>query len=553
MQSAWCVYPADPERARTLAETARVHPTTAQLLLNRDIRDSTQAARFLHPTFGALQDPRMLPDMEKAVFRLRQAVSQHESIMVFSDSDVDGLTSGAIVYELLADLGASVQARQSNRILEGYGLPQVLVDELRRSAVSLLVLVDCGTNQADAIQQLHAAGIETVIIDHHVPLEAWAKPCALVNPHRTQGPGLELCSAGLAFKLAHAMLDGCADEARLRQYADLAALGTLADCVPLTGENRIIVSEGLPQIFRTHRRGLRRLCEVVELSEPEPEHVLKRLVPKLNAAGRLGDCTAVWPLLLGGELRQLDEWLARVEASHATTKRLHGQIQAQAQEQVNRLHFGDEFVMVLSRAGWHQGLMGPLAAQLARRYGRPAIAIAMDGMRGVGSGRSVPMFNLLNALKSCRELLVRFGGHAQACGLTIDQKHLERFRIVINEQAKRSLGRQGLLKTRVIDLELPLCDVTELWVGETSRLAPFGQGNVRPTIVIRGVTIQVKSPRVASVCDEGRSLPAKGQFSGVSSGGRYDVIATPVWTGSEVALMLNDVKGSEEPSLHVHS
>jgi single-stranded-DNA-specific exonuclease len=556
MSSVWRVHPPEPALARALAGEAGVHPATAQLLLNRGIRGRDEALRFLHPRTAQLGDPFRLPEMPLAVERLRRAISHREPILIFGDSDVDGLTATAILYEVLKSQGGVVSARQSNRITGGYGLPKALVQAIRRTRTKVLILVDCGTNQPEEIRLLHGCGIDTIIVDHHVPLEGWARPCALVNPRKARGRGYgdEFCSAGLALKVAQALL-GDGGGASLEPYLDLATLGTLADCSPLTGENRAIVAEGLPRLLRTHRRGLWRLCEATKVASPDPEQVLRRLIPRLNASGRLGDSTAVWKLLLEEvEERRIDEWLASSEEAHGTTKQLHRQIIMEAQEQVNRLSFKDELVMVVSAGGWHRGLMGPLASQLAQRYNRPVIAIAMDGAQGTGSGRSVPIFNLLAALQACQDLLVRFGGHAQACGLTVDRKHLEAFRALVNQQARRSMGREGLVRTRLVDLELPLEGVTPDWVEDVGRFRPFGQGNPRPTVAIRNVAIEPQSARTAVVSDGTRRIAARGSFAeGLLEGrfdggrGRHDVVASPALEEGELVLMVSDVKDGAAP------
>ena len=396
MQSMWKVEPSDPPRAQALARGAGIDDITAQFLLNRGVHTPAQAQRFFNPSLDGLQDPMVLPDMAKAVKRIRRAIEHGEPIMVFGDSDVDGLTASVIVYEVLRSLGAHVRAKQANRIADGYGLPAGLVRQLCRSATKLLVMVDCGTNQAEAIRTLHAHGIDTIVIDHHVLMDGWAQPHALINPHRADGPGRELCSAGLVFSVARALVE---NPAQTDAYLDLAALGTLADCSPLRGDNRILVSSGLKRLVHSDRPGVQRLCEATGLTQPEPDHVVRRLVPRLNASGRLGNPEAVWHLLCRQTQETTEAWMASAESAHTQTKRLHRQTIGEAQEQVNRLHFRDQYVLVVSREGWPQGLMGPVASLLSERYGRPAIAIAMQEQRGVGSGRSVPVYDLLSGLK----------------------------------------------------------------------------------------------------------------------------------------------------------
>lgn len=548
MHTIWRTQPTDPPRAGRLADELGIDPITAQLLLNRGVQDRAQGERFLDPRVESLGDPFELSDMERGIRRLQQAIAHREPILIFSDSDVDGLTASVILYEVLRSVGAVVRARVSNRIADGYGLPRALVHQIARSATRLLLLVDCGTNQPEEIRLLAKRGIDAVIIDHHVPLEEPARPHALINPHCGTGAGKELCSAGLAVKVAQALLGGGTLHERVAEYLDVAALGTLADCAPLVGDNRAIVSEGLARIVRSHRPGLKRLCEATRLHEPDPGQIARRLIPRLNASGRLGDATAAWKLLRRDESIRVDEWLAATDTAHGTTKALHRRIMAEAYEQVNRVHFREQFVVMVSGRGWHQGLMGPLASQLAQRYGRPAIAIAMDERRGIGSGRSIPLFNLLEALRACQGFLVRFGGHAQACGLTVDRRQWEEFRARLNHEVRLSLGERGLLRSRVADVELPLSAIQPRWVGEIERLAPFGYGNPRPTVLLRGLTIEPTASRTAVLSDGARRIAARGRWDSVLPEGRYDVVASPTLAAGERVLTVSDVRAAAGPS-----
>lgn len=547
--SRWHVHQADPPAACRLAAELGVDPVTAQLLINRGFRHPPQASRFLSPTLHTLEDPSRVSGISRAAARLGEAIARRERIMIFGDSDVDGLTAGVILYDVLRELGAEVEAKQSNRLADGYGLPGALAREIPSSGAALLVLVDCGTNQADDLRLLQEAGVEVIVIDHHLPASgAAAEPSVLVNPHLTGGGGKELCSAGLAFKVAQALLGDAGRSHRVARLLDLAALGTLADCAPLIGDSRVMVAEGLPRITQSHRIGLARLCEDTQTSTPSAEQVLKRLTPRLNASGRLGDPAAVWHLLLSAEPDRIEEWLLQAGRAHATTKQLYRRMIAEAQEHVSRLHFRDEQVLVLSSRSWHPGLMGPLASQLVQRYGRPAIAVAVGAGQGIGSGRSVPRINLLALLQACGDLLVRFGGHAQACGLTIEPRHLASFREGINRQARGALEASGWVKTRTVDLELPLGEVTSRWVGEAGRFAPFGQGNPRPTVMVRGVRIARRSASTAVLSDGSAERTLRGRFDGIEPEERQDVVVRPSLMNGELTLRLDDARGGAEPS-----
>ena len=548
-RSAWEVRPADPQRAAALATGCGVEPLVGQLLLNRGVTEPTEARRFLSPELDHLGDPFALPDMTRAASRIRRAITAREAMLVFGDSDVDGMTASAILYEVLLSLGAQVTVRLSNRLVDGYGFPKRLIKRLSRSRIRLVILVDCGTNQLEEIRALAQQGVETVVLDHHVPTEQTAEPVALVNPYRGDGAGLGLCSAGLAMKLVQAL---CPDDARRVAHSlDLAALGTLADHAPLLGDNRILVSAGLARILETPRPGLQRLCEAVRLKQPTPGQILQRVVPRLNAPGRLGEAAAVWKLLVESSTQTTNRLTARLADAHATTKALSRQTLAEAYEQVNRIHFKNEFVMVLGRRGWHPGLMGPLAAQLLERYARPAIAIAFDERTGVGSGRSPSAFNLFEALRACQGMLLRYGGHPQACGLTIHAGQLERFREFINRHAETALGRRSLVRTLSIDAELTLGDVTPHLAATIERFKPFGPGNPRPLVLIRKVTVEMHEAGETWLTDGPARVRVRGKVVGLTSSERYDVVASPVSVAQEVALSLCDARLSTADDMSV--
>lgn len=541
------MHTSDRQAAEGLAHAACVHPITAQLLLNRGITTAAQAKRFLQPSLLSLGDPLGLVDMQRAVDRLRKAIASHDPILIFGDSDVDGITASLILYEVLRELGGKVFVKHSNRLLDGYGLSASLTQSLKDSDIRLLVLVDCGTNQAGAIEDLALWGIETIVIDHHVPLEGLRRQFLCVNPHLDRGMGRELCSAGLAFKVAQALLDTKGHH-KLTRWLDVATLGLLADYSPLQAESRIIVSEGLKRVVGSHRPGLRQLCELTRTLKARCDSIIRQLVPLLNANGRLGNAEASWHLLREDLDSSMDHWMGRTQRAHQTVKQLYRQTMPEAESQVSRMHFRDHYVIVIARYGWHPGLMGILASRLAQRYGRPTLAIAFGKENeGVGSGRSALSFNLLEALVSCQQLLIRFGGHAQACGLTVHAKHLESLREAINHHAKGRLGSSGLIPQNTFDVELSLDALESSWVGELEGLAPFGPGNPRPSVVIRCLSIESSSPRKAWLTDGQTRVQARGPFKEIERGVRYDVVGNPTIEEEGIVLAISDVKVSAAP------
>jgi single-stranded-DNA-specific exonuclease len=402
-------------------------------------------------------------------------------------------------------------------------------------------LTDCGTNQPEIVEQLQRSNIDTIILDHHQPKDP-ARPLALINPQcGSSAVGKELCSAGLAFKLAQALFHR--DSQQYRVFLDLAAIGTLADYAPLRGENRILVQEGLQALPQTTRPGLQRLMADLEITTPRPDTLIKRLIPRLNSAGRLGDASAVWQMLRQHASAIHETWAEAVEVAHHRTKHLHRQALAQAIEQVDRLHFRDQHVVVVSRRGWPQGLMGPLATQLVKRFERPAIAIATHAGQGVGSVRSVPLLNMLEILEQCRGMLTRFGGHAQACGITLEEHQIEPFRHLVNQQVG-SIRLQHSGAAEVFDLELTADELTPDWVQQLDDLAPHGAGNPHPCVVLRQVRLQPRSPRRAEAVLGGRSFLLKGEVP--TAGLYYDLVVSPAVEKGAITLTLRNIRESDE-------
>ena len=539
-RSKWQLCPADSIAASRLAHACGLPTLIAQFLLNRGVRDPHRVERFFSPTLAALGDPLELPDMPQAVARIRRAVASRSPIMVFGDSDADGITAATMVAELLTSLGAKTVVRISNRLTHGYGFPSERLRDIVRLKVKLVILVDCGTNQAEEVQLLAKHRIETIVLDHHLPTDRLARPAALVNPHHRGAWGKELCSAGLAFKLAQAMWG--IDDERLESFLELAAIGTLADYAPLSGENRALVTLGLRRLTHTHRPGLRLLCEAVQITRATPEQVLQRLTPCLNAAGRLGEATAVWRLLAETSSRRAQRLIRTVERIHHTSKALHRHILAEANEQASRLHFKDHAVVVIGRRGWHPGFMGPVAAQLADRFGRPAIAVAMDDTTAVGSGRSFGMVNLFEALRACEGMLRRYGGHARACGLTLDPENLERLREQLNRYAQAAGVHAHAGRTLTIDADVGLEDVTPEVASAMERFAPFGPENERPLVMIRQVRLEEDASRIPWLTDGRITRRIWGKRLDLHSDECYDLVGSPRAVGGDAAMSLYEAR-----------
>jgi len=493
MKFRWLPLTPQPLLADSLAGQLKISPLLAQCLLNRGFSDSALCEGFLHPRLKQLADPFLLPDMDKAVGRLLRARQMEESVVIFGDYDVDGVTSTTLLMEVLRRLGWRANAYLPHRMDEGYGLSQDGVENcLRKFPGSLLLAVDCGSTAVETIAWLKGQGVEVVVLDHHQISSPAPAAVALVNPHRTTASESvgrdfrELCSAGLAFKLAHALVKRGREigmpealEFDLRPLLDLVALGTIADLVPLVGENRILVCAGLERLNSTQRPGLVALKEVsqtpVRIGAFE---VGFQLAPRLNASGRLETAEESLHLLMAESLEEAMPLAQNLDARNRERQQIERTIAEEAAGAVRaRFNPDTDFVIVEGRLLWHIGVVGIVASRVLQEFYRPTIIIGGEGENWRGSGRSIAGFDLAVALRECSDLLVRHGGHAMAAGLTIHPNQLDAFRARLNEVARRALKIDDLQAPLRLDAEVGLRDLTVDTLGELDRLKPLGQGN----------------------------------------------------------------------------
>lgn len=506
MKYRWNIAPAQPAVVADLAGQLGISRLLAQCLLNRDLMDPGKAAAFLDPRLKHLADPFLLPDMGKAVERLFIARERQEAIVVFGDYDVDGVSSTALLYEVLSRLGWTVHYYLPSRIDEGYGLSQDAVENcLARFPVTLLLAVDCGSTTVSSVAFLRDRGVDVIVLDHHQVSTPAPDAVALVNPFiavqrgTVQGipPFGELCSVGLAFKLAHAVvkrgreagLEG-AEDFDLRPLLDLVALGTIADIVPLTGENRILVSAGLNRLCSTQRPGLVALKQVSQcpLSLGVTE-VGFQLAPRLNASGRLETAEGSLKLLLAQTLAEALCLAHELDGQNRERQKIERAILDEAVEVVrSKFKPESDYVIVEGQEPWHIGVVGIVASRILQQFYRPTIIIGGDGATWRGSGRSVAGFDLAAALRECNDLLVRHGGHAMAAGLSVKPDNVEALRSRLNNLAARALTPDLLQPPLRLDAEVTLGELTLESVTALERLRPQGQGNPSVQLCSRGLT-----------------------------------------------------------------
>ncbi|MCG3150270.1 MAG: Single-stranded-DNA-specific exonuclease RecJ [Verrucomicrobiae bacterium] len=486
MNKRWLIAPVDPARCQTLASELALPVPLAQTLINRGFDDVEAARRFLNPQLRQLGDPFALPAMLPAVERILAALDQGERIVIYGDYDVDGVTSSALLGYVLRAAGGAVTNFLPHRLDEGYGLSAAGIARCRQEHnPQLLIAVDCGTSSRAEIAGLTQAGIDVIVLDHHEPPAELPECVALVNPKC--GAAEPFASVGLAFKLAHALLKQrreLSERIDLREHLDLVALGTVADIVPLVDENRILVKAGLERLPVTKKVGLRALLEVAGVEgEVSPYHIGFRLGPRLNAAGRLADAMAALELVLTGDAGRAAELAAQLDEQNAERQ----QLEDRTLQAALRLVDERDRVFVVADEGWHPGVIGIVASRLAQRFYRPTVVI---GQGGKGSGRSVTGFSLVAALTGCAELLVKFGGHEMAAGLTIEPGRVAALRERLNAQAGEWPGPMVR-----IDAVVKLGELTREFVAAVAQFEPCGAENPAPVFAALGVRLAGK-PRV---------------------------------------------------------
>jgi single-stranded-DNA-specific exonuclease len=469
-----------------------------RLLWQRGLTDPEAAHRFLHPTLAHLHDPLRLADMGRAVDRLLAAVARGERIAVHGDYDVDGITSTVIVRRVLELLGGDVGHFGPERIRDGYGLNIPAIERLHAEGARVIVSVDCGIRGAEAARRAKELGIDLIITDHHEPDDALPDAFAVINPKRPDCtyPDKDLAGVGVALKVVQALCTRSGHDRWVPGFIKLAALGTLADVVPLLGENRVIASLGLDALSRgPHKAGLRALLEVCGLygKRVESQNVAFMLAPRLNAAGRMSTPDLALRLLLASDDSCLDEARALAEQLNRENERRQQEERAMVVE-ARRLVDGDpdigaRSVLVVGGDGWHRGVIGIVASKLVEAYHRPAVVLAIDGETAHGSCRSIPGFDMLAALDACAPLLERFGGHKMAAGLTLARARVKEFRAALATVGEDRLTPDDLRPKLRLDAPLGFRAITDRFYEDLGRMAPFGMANPRPVFFARGAAV----------------------------------------------------------------
>jgi single-stranded-DNA-specific exonuclease len=513
----WRLLPHDRAAVERLASALQLGPIVAQLLLNRGLGDAAAARRFLDAALTGLHPPELLPGVAEAAERIFAAIGAGRRLCVYGDYDVDGVTGSAILLTGLKLLGATVDLYVPHRLEEGYGLNAEALRQIAESGVSLVVTVDCGIASLHEAEEAKRLGLELIVTDHHEFKDSLPGAAVLVHPRLpgTAYPFGKLSGSAVAFKLAWALAQRACGSAkvtpRFREYlldsVALAALGVVADVVPLHDENRILVRHGLQRLRQTSLPGLQALCASAGFA---PGAALRasdigfKIAPRLNAAGRLGCARLVVDLLTTPRHEQAVELSRYLEEQNIQRQTLERRMVSEARKLIEEQKRGDDAALVLAQPGWHGGVIGIVAGRVAELYGRPALMIALpaadaDGRHvGAGSGRSIHGFALHEALRACGDLLLSHGGHAAAAGFRVLPENIDAFRTRLCAYAAERFPAGPVTPTLILDAETPLSMLTLGLLADLDRLEPYGAENRRPLFLAGGLQIKGEPRKVGA-------------------------------------------------------
>ena len=553
----WHVAQENSAAAERLADAGYPYLVSG-VLASRGVECAEDAAEFLTQETSLTYSPFLMRDMDKAVERIAQAVAAGERIAIFGDYDVDGITATCIMVDYLKSRGADVLHYIPRRIEDGYGLSRDAIEGLRKGGATLLVTVDCGITGVEEVAFARSIGMDVVVTDHHECKETLPVACAVVDPRRgdCEYPFKHLAGCGVALKLVLALGGPDREEALFSRYCTLAAVGTVADVMQMTGENRTIVSRGLATLDRSDFIGLHALLKEAGLAGREISSVQIGFVlaPRINAAGRMGAADMAADLLLCQDPAQAEELAKALCALNRERQCVEQTIYSQAEEMIEQLPEEERRALVLASDTWHQGVVGIVASRLSEKYACPSFMIHISGHTGKGSCRSWGGFNLFAALEECSDLLLGFGGHELAAGFTIEEENIPAFRARMNQCVLRFLDGRPVVSALDVDVVLRRPELVTLWeVEQLRRLEPYGSGNSRPLFCLLGVTLD----RVQGV-GQNRHLKLRFSKGAVQLEGIFFSVTTqqcPCQAGERVDvafyLQVNEFRGSRTVQLQV--
>jgi single-stranded-DNA-specific exonuclease len=563
----WLFSDGDEDTQDMLAKELGLNPIISKILTIRNIQTTDEARKYLSPSLKDLHNPFMMKDMQEGVHRLIMAINRGEKVAIYGDYDADGVTSVVLLFKFLKEIGVFASYYIPNRIEEGYGLHNKIIDEIKASGVTLIITVDCGISDNEQVSYAKSLGLDVIILDHHEIPGPLPDAVAAINPHRhdCRFPFKHLAAVGIVFNFLIALRGSLRQDGfwskrsypNLRQYLDLVALGTIGDISPLIDENRIFAKIGLELIFEGGRAGVRALKEVcgIEFQPMDTNKASFTLLPRINAAGRIASPHDAVQLLLTDDInearmlaRKLDEYNRRRQALEKT---IFQDIVKEVEEKGDPENLSS---LVFASSDWHPGVIGIVASRLVERFSRPVMLISIKDGIGKGSGRSVADFNIYQGLKKCDSLLLTYGGHRFAAGISIREDVIAEFANRLDEVIRQETDISKFVSQTLIDAQCRLKDITYDLLLQIDMLAPFGSNNPEPVMCVRNVN--VTSPAIVGnnhlrlkVSEDGVSRDSiwfsKGQFRDSLSGTLIDIAFTPQisgWNGSgDIQLKMKDM------------
>ncbi len=495
--------PPNEKATLALADSLNISTVLAQLLVQRGINNFFEAKTYFRPSLEALHDPYLMNGMEIASLRVINAITSNEKICVYGDYDVDGTCSAALMYLFLKELGARVEVYIPKRLTEGYGMSYDSIDHLHENKVSLIISVDCGITAVDEVAHAKSHGIDTIICDHHQPKEVLPDAYAVLDPIKPgcKYPFKYLSGAGVAFKLACAIGERIGKKDMAFKYLDLVALAGAADIVSLVDENRILVREGLDIINQNPRPGIKALINISRMvpGDLSAGQIVFTIAPRVNAVGRMGDALRAVQLFTTNDEKEAIELANVLENENIERRKIDEATFSHAVELVDQsVDLTKEKGIVLHNDAWHPGVIGIVASRLVEKYNRPAIMLStVDGV-AKGSARSISGFNIYEALESCEDLLLQFGGHEAAAGVALEIENIPEFRKRFNHILNQNMTEDDIIPEINVDTKISFAEITPKFVRILNQFAPFGPGNMRPVFISENVRV-VYPPRIVGV------------------------------------------------------
>ncbi len=491
MNKKWEVYEEDEEKVKKFAKQADLSYLVASVLKNRGITEKEALKVFLNPTRDDFHDPFLMPDMEIAVERILKAIEQKEKVIIYGDYDVDGITSVTVLKKFLSERGLEVGTYTPNRLDEGYGLNKEAVKKIHEENYTLIITVDCGISGIEEIKYATELGMEVIVTDHHEPGEELPKCLAVIDAKRKDNkyPFNQLAGVGVAFKLIQAIsIKLELDAKEYLKYLDFVCVGTISDIVPLVDENRVIAKLGLKLIPMTKSIGLKTLLSSIGYKKIDGTAISFGVAPRINACGRMGAESEALKLFLTESVEEAKEITQKLNTYNIERQTTEKQIFAQAVEQIQNEN-EETSCIVLGGEGWHHGVIGIVASKITDMYFKPSILVCFEGDEGRGSGRSVPGFDLHEALMNCSTYIDKFGGHSMAIGINVKKKNFENFKKEFEEYAQKN-HVSDIIPIIKIDKKIDLKDVNLQTVKDLSLLEPYGEANKMPLFLIRNLKVQ---------------------------------------------------------------